>query len=115
MCKIFLMNYHIYSEIVKDILIKISNDKISNVRIAICKMLKKIIINEKCPCNNDEDIYNICKKLYDKNSKSIINIFQGVSKIKFDNLDNNNNEFIEKFDGNFDFFEKEFNIDLLSI
>ena len=115
MCKIFLMNYHIYSEIVKDILIKISNDKISNVRIAICKMLKKIVINDKCPCNNDEDIYNICKKLYDKNSKSIVNIFQGVTKINFDNLDNNNNKFIEKFDGNFDFFEKEFNIDLLSI
>ena len=114
MCKIFLMNYHIYSEIVKDILIKISNDKISNVRIAICKMLKKIVINDKCPCNNDEDIYNICKKLYDKNSKSIVNIFQGVTKINFDNLDNNN-KFIEKFDGNFDFFEKEFNIDLLSI
>ena len=115
MCKIFLMNYHIYSEIVKDILIKISNDQISNVRIAICKMLKKIVINDKCPCNNDEDIYNICKKLYDKNSKSIVNIFQGVTKIKFDNLDNNNNKFNEKFDGNFDFFEKEFNIDLLSI
>jgi len=78
-------------------------------------MLKKIVINDKCPCNNDEDIYNICKKLYDKNSKSIVNIFQGVTKIKFDNLDNNNNKFNEKFDGNFDFFEKEFNIDLLSI
>ena len=116
MCKVFLMNYHIYTEIIKDILLKISNDKISNVRISICKMLKKIIINDKCPCNNDKDIYDICKKLYDKNSKSIVNIFKGINKIKFDDLEDNNKEiFTEKFSGNFQFFENEFNIDINSI
>ena len=116
MCKVFLMNYHIYTEIIKDILLKLSNDKISNVRISICKMLKKIIINDRCPCNNDNDIYDICKKLYNKNSKSIVSIFKGITKIKFDDLEDYKEEiFTEKFSGNFKFFEDEFKIDLNSI
>ena len=115
MCKIFLMNYHIYTEIIKNILIKLSNDKITNVRIAICKMLKKCILNDKCPCNNDETLYEICKKLYDKKSKSIVNIFQEVTKIKFDSLEDNENKFTETFSGDLKFIEKEFNIDINTI
>ena len=54
--------------------------------------------------------------MYDKNSKSIVNIFKGINKIKFDDLEDNNKEiFTEKFSGNFQFFENEFNIDINSI
>ena len=96
MCKIFLKNKKLYEEKIKNLLIEIvDNEKISDVRICLSKVLKKIIGNEKEILFKDPYIHQICYKLKMDNLPIINHIFSDVN-IKFHGVIKNTNKTEDK-------------------
>ena len=111
MCPILLGEENLYKVKVQQLIEIIANkDKILDVKIALAKVLKKIIINEKSPLKDDEFIHKICNILC-KND-FIKGIFKDI-KIKNINVDENSNISDDKkyFKENNTFFIEEFNIE----
>ena len=116
MCKILLKNKNIFEEKLKSLLIDlVEHENIKDVKIYLSKILKKIITSDKNVLYNDENIHKICA-LLKKSGIPIINEFFSDVNIKYDKyIDENeiNNKKKEKyFNGNNDFFIKEFKIEL---
>ena len=111
MCPILLSDENLYNEKIKQIIeIIVNKDKILDVKIALSKVLKKIINNDKSPLKNDEFIHKICNIL--KKNEFIQKIFKGT-RIKKINIDNNN--IIEDkiyFKEDNSFFIEEFKIEI---
>ena len=115
MCKVLLMNYALYKEIVFDILNEVSNDKNVSVRISCAKMLSKIIKNDKCPCYNDKGILNMCHRLKKSNIKSINDILNDIILVidNDESIDTGNE--LKVFKGEMTYITEEFKIDIDSI
>ena len=108
---IFFQDKDFYNKEIKNIIeIIVIKDKILDVKIALAKVLKKIINNEKEVLSKDEDINKFCFILNQSN-KVINKLFEGINikdikdKIE-DNLENKN-YFVE--DNNY--FSEEFKIE----
>ena len=108
---IFFQDKDFYNKEIKNIIeIIVIKDKILDVKIALAKVLKKIINNEKEVLAKDEDINKFCFILNQSN-KVINKLFEGINikdikdKIE-DNLENKN-YFVE--DNNY--FSEEFKIE----
>ena len=110
MCPILFGDENLYEEKIKELIEIIANkDKIIDVKIALAKILKKIIKNEKEILNREDFIHKICNILC-KND-FIKKMFKGVN-IK--NVDEENNNIIEDkiyFKENNSFFIEEFKIE----
>ena len=115
MCKVLLMNYALYKEIVFDILNEVSNDKNVSVRISCAKMLSKIIKNDKCPCYNDKGMLNMCHRLKKSNIKSINDILNDIILVidNDESIDTGNE--LKVFKGEMTYITEEFKIDIDSI
>ena len=120
-CKILVSNKNFYLEKIMELFLIIAfYDKIINVKIALCKLLKKILSNDNSACNGELSIYGICKIILNKNRNlSINNIFNDISIKEIDEKNKNIfNQYITKYkdkenifirDNNY--FIQEFNID----
>ena len=85
---IFLQDKDFYEKEIKNIIkIIILKDKILDIRIALAKVLKKIITNEKEILYEDEDLHKFCFAL---NKDKIINkLFDGIKILNNKELENN--------------------------
>ena len=85
---IFLQDKEFYEKEIKNIIkIIILKDKILDIRIALAKVLKKIITNEKEILCEDEDLHKCCFAL---NKDKIINkLFDGIKLLSNKELENN--------------------------
>ena len=117
-CKILMDNPNFYNEKIMELLFIISfNDKILNVKIALSKLLKKILLNKNCPLNGELSIYKLVQILLNiRKNKTIDNIFKDVEIKKIDEKTNIElNQYCIKndkiFNGDNKYFIKEFNID----
>ena len=117
MCKILINNKNIYNEKIIELFYIISSkEKILNVKIALCKLLKKVLSNDKSPLNKELSIHKLCKIFLNKKNKTIEYIFKSL-EIKEANEDIFNeykNKYSDKdkiFIGNNKYFIEEFNID----
>ena len=85
---VFLQDKDFYLNEIKDLIkIIVLKDKIMDVKIALAKVLKKIITNEKEILYNDEDIHKFCSNLNE--NKIISKIFDGAKIINTSKLDDN--------------------------
>jgi len=108
---IFLQDKDFYNKEIKNIIeIIVMKDKILDVRIALAKVLKKIINNEQEVLGKDEDINKFCFIL-NQNNKVINKLFEGINikdiKDKIEDNIENKNYFVE--DNNY--FSEEFKIE----
>ena len=117
-CKILINNVNIYKEkIIELFFIIASYEKILNVKIALSKLLRKVLSNDKSPLYDDLSIHKLCQILLNKQkNRTIENIFKSL-QIKETNEDIFNeykNKYSEKekiFKGNNKYFIEEFKID----
>ena len=85
---VFLQDKDFYLNEIKNLIkIIVLKDKIMDVKIALAKVLKKIITNEKEILYNDEDIHKFCSNLNE--NKIISKIFDGAKIINTSKLDDN--------------------------
>ena len=117
MCKILMNNKNIYNEKIVELLYIISlKEKILNVKIALCKLLKKVLSNDKSPLKEELSLHKLCKILLNKKNKTIENILKSL-EIKETNEDIFNeykNKYSDEdkiFIGNNKYFIEEFKID----
>ena len=83
---VFLQDKDFYLNEIKNLIkIIVLKDKIMDVKIALAKVLKKIITNEKEILYNDEDIHKFCLN----ENKIISKIFDGAKIINTSKLDDN--------------------------
>jgi len=117
MCKILMNNKNIYNEkIVELFYIIAQKEKILNVKIALSKLLKKILSNDKSPLKEELSIHKLCKILLNKKNKTIENILNSleIKEIKGDIFNEYKNKYSDKdkiFIGNNKYFIEEFKID----
>ena len=110
MCPILLGDENLYNEEIKQLIeIIVNKDKILDVKIALSKVLKKIITDEKSPLKGDDFIHKICNIL-NKND-FIKKIFKGT-RIKDINDDNNKIEDKIYFKEDNSFFIEEFKLEI---
>jgi hypothetical protein len=117
-CKILINNANIYKEkIIELFFIIASYEKIINVKIALSKLLRKVLSNDKSPLYADLSIHKLCHILLNKQkNRTIENILKSL-QIKETNEDIFNeykNKYSEKekiFKGNNKYFIEEFKID----
>jgi hypothetical protein len=110
MCPILLGDENLYNEEIKQLIeIIVNKDKILDVKIALSKVLKKIITDEKSPLKGDDFIHKICNIL-NKND-FIKKIFKGT-RIKDINDDNNKIEDKIYFKEDNSFFIEESKIEI---
>ena len=116
-CKILMNNKNIYNEKIVELLYIISlKEKILNVKIALCKLLKKVLSNDKSPLKEELSLHKLCKILLNKKNKTIENILKSL-EIKETNEDIFNeykNKYSDEdkiFIGNNKYFIEEFKID----
>jgi hypothetical protein len=116
-CKVLINDKDLFNDKIKELFFIIAlNDKNLNVKIALCKLIKKILINDKHILYNNIYIYLLYKLLNTKEkSASIKNIFNDI--IFDEKKDKNETEDIDKFIfnkklfiGNNNYFLKEFNV-----
>ena len=121
MCKVFSFNYAMYKEVVKDILFKLVFDRVINVRIALARTLRKIIVDEKNPCHNDNDVLTMCKLLkWNRGQSAIKCIDDTFYGIKLDKTGDKQEDIVSKygqqeylkFGGNDDLLINEFHIEI---
>ena len=95
-------------------------DTIINVKIALCKLLKKILSNDNSACYGELSIYGICKIILNKHKNlTISNIFKDISIKEIDEKNKNIfNQYITKYKDKENifirdnkYFIQEFNID----
>ena len=112
MCKIFVENQRIYLEKINDLILNmVRKEKVLNVKIALSKLLKKIICNKESFLFNDMCIHHICQILVEQDNRSINDIFQNCNIQKNNIFPQNNNDFnFEYYDNSY--FKEEFNINL---
>ena len=121
MSKVLIENENLYNNKIKELFFIISlNDKNLNVKIALCKLIKKILTNEKHILYKDSSIFYLYKIFSSKEkSISIKTIFKDI--IIEDKKDNNNEieQYYNKykynknmFTGDCTYFVKEFNVDI---
>ena len=117
MCKVLIYNNDLFNDKIKDIFFILAlNDKNLNVKIALCKLLQKILTNDKHPLYNNIYIYQLYKLFSTKEkSISIKNIFKDIilEEIKDKNEIQDINKYIydkKIFIGNNNYFIKEFNV-----
>ena len=109
MCPILLGDENLYNEEIKQLIeIIVNKDKILDVKIALSKVLKKIINDEKSPLKGDDFIHKICNIL-NKND-FIKKIFKGT-RIKDINDDNKIEDKIYFKEDN-SFFIEEFKLEI---
>ena len=85
---VFLQDKDFYLNEIKNLIkIIVLKDKIMDVKIALAKVLKKIITNEKEILCGDEDIHKFCSNLNE--NKIISKIFDGAKIINTSKLDDN--------------------------
>ena len=114
MCKILSDNKDLFNNKIKELFFIIAlNDKNLNVKIALSKLIKKILINDKHILYNNISIYHLYKIIISKeNSFSIKNIFKDIlieqknEKEDYDKYKYNKKLFV----GNNNYFIKEFNV-----
>ena len=117
MCKVLMSNKNIYNEKIEELFYIISlKEKILNVKIAQCKLLKKILSNDKSPLNAELSIHKLCKILLNKKNKTIENILSSIEikEANEDIFDQYKNKYSDKdkiFIGNNKYFIDEFKID----
>jgi hypothetical protein len=117
-CKILINNANIYKEkIVELFFIIASYEKIINVKVALSKLLRKVLSNDKSPLFGDLSIHKLCQILLSKQKNKTIEIILKSLQIKEVNEDIFNeykNKFSDKekiFKGNNQYFIEEFKID----
>ena len=117
-CKILINNIIIYKEKLIELFFVIASyEKIINVKIALCKLLKKVLSNDKSPLIGDLTIHKLCKILLNKQkNKTIENILKSleIKETDEDIFNEYKNRFSDKeklFKGNNKYFIEEFNID----
>ena len=115
MCPILLGDENLYNEKIKDIIETIVNkDKILDVKIALAKVLKKIINDEKAVLNSNESLHKICNKLIK------IEVIKKILKdVKIKNISDDNENAINDegdykkiFKDDNTFFIEEFKIEI---
>ena len=120
MCKELISNEELYNNKIKELFFIIAlNDKNLNVKITLCKLIKKVLTNDKHILYNDLSIYHLYKILSTKEkSISIKNIFKDIT-IEDKKDDNELGKYLDNykynkkiFIGDDTFFMKEFNIDI---
>jgi len=117
MCKILMNNKNIYNEKIVELLYIIAQkEKILNVKIALSKLLKKILSNDKSPLKEELSLHKLCKILLNKKNKTIENILNSleIKEIKKDIFNEYKNKYSDKdniFIGNNKYFIEEFKID----
>ena len=117
MCKVLCSNKNIYNEKIVELFYIISlKEKILNVKIALCKLLKKILSNDKSPLNTELSIHKLCKILLNKKNKTIENLLSSIEikEANEDIFDEYKNKYSDKgkiFTGNNKYFIDEFKID----
>ena len=113
MCKIFSENQKIYEEKIMNLIINMINkEKILNVKIALSKLLKKIICNKDAILFNDISIHHCCQLLIEQNNRTINNIFQNCNIQKNNIFPENKNDTNFQYCDN-SYFKEEFNINLV--
>ena len=106
---VFLQDKDFYINEIKDLIkIIVLKEKIMDVKIALAKVLKKIITNEKEILYNDDDIHKFCSNLSE--NKIISKIFNGA-KINNTSKLNDNLEDIKYFVEENKYLFEEFKID----
>ena len=120
-CKILMDNKNLYIEkIIELFFIIVLNEKILNVKIALGKLLKKILLNNNSPCKGELSIHKIIKMLINNQKNSTIeNIFKDIEIKEIDEKNNSIfNQLCTKFIsnekvfiGDNKYFISEFNID----
>ena len=117
MCKVLINDKDLFNDKIKELFFIIAlNDKNLNVKIALCKLVKKILTNDKHVLFNNIYIYLLFKLFYTREkSASIKNIFNDI--VFDEKKDSNETEDINKFIfnkklfvGNNNYFIKEFNV-----
>ena len=117
MCKILMNNKNLYNEKIVELFYIISlKEKILNVKIALCKLLKKVLSNDKSPLNEELSIHKLCKILLNKKNKTIENILKSLeiketSEEIFNEYKNKYSDKDKIFTGNNKYFIVEFKID----
>ena len=115
MCPILLGDENLFNEKIKEIIETIvSKDKILDVKIALAKVLKKIIDDEKAVLNNNESLHKICNKLI---KIEVIKKILKDAKIKNISVDdentiNDSNEYKNIFKEDNTYFIEEFKIEI---
>ena len=117
-CKNLINNANIYKEkIVELFFIITSYEKIINVKIALSKLLRKVLSNDKSPLFADLSIHKLCQILLNnKKNKTIENILKSfqIKEANEDIFNEYKNKFSDKekmFKGNNQYFIEEFKID----
>ena len=120
-CKILLDNKNIYTEKIMELFFVIASyEKILNVKIALSKLIKKVILNENCECRGEKSLLKLCEILMSRQKNiTIENILRNVIIKEIDDKTNNIfNHFSLKFNGinkifvgDNKYFINEFNID----
>ena len=120
-CKILLDNKNIYTEKIMELFFVIASyEKILNVKIALSKLIKKVILNENCECHREKSLLKLCEILMSRQKNiTIENILRNVIIKEIDDKTNYIfNQFSLKFNGknkifvgDNKYFIKEFNID----
>ena len=110
-------NKNIYNEKIVELFYIISlKEKILNVKIALCKLLKKVLSNDKSPLNEELSLHKLCKILLNKKNKTIENLLKSL-EIKetgeeiFNEYKNKYSDKEKIFKGNNKYFIEEFKID----
>ena len=88
-CKALVNDKNIFNDKVKELFFIIAlNDHNINVQIALCKLIKKFLLDEKHILNKDISLYHITKIISDKaKGFTIKNMFNGININKYtDNL-----------------------------
>ena len=122
-CKILLDNKDFYYEKILELFFIIATyEKILDVIIALSKLIKKVLLNDKSPCYGELSLYKLCKILLNKKkNRSIENILNDIIIKEIDDKnDSIYNNFCLKFKNKYkekvfietnNYFIKEFNID----
>jgi len=117
-CKILINNTNIYKEkIVELFFIIASYEKIINVKIALSKLLRKVLSNDKSPLFADLSIHKLSQILLNKQkNKTIESILKSIQikEVNEDIFNEYENKFSDKekmFKGNNQYFIDEFKID----
>ena len=111
MCPILLSDENLYKEKIKELLeIIVSKDKILDVKIALAKVLKKIIKDDKNILSKDDFIHKLCNILY--KNEFIKKFFNDINfKNINEDLNINNLEDKDYFKENNSFFFEEFKLE----
>ena len=120
-CKILIDNKNFYIEKIMELFFIIASyEKIFNVKIALSKIIKKVLLNEKSSCYGEKSLFKLCEILINKQKN--ITIENILKEININQIDDKTNNIFNQFSLKFKkknkifvednkYFVKEFNID----